>query len=76
MSPHSRAPLLVATRGAGKMRELVPLLAEKGIAAESLAEHAAIVAAIRVHDGDAAEAAARAHIRAAFKARIRIWQES
>ena len=45
-------------------------------AAESLAEHTAIVAAIRAHDGDAAEAAARAHIRAAFKARIRIWQES
>ena len=45
-------------------------------AAESLAEHTAIVAAIRAHDGDAAEAAARAHLRAAFKARIRIWQES
>jgi DNA-binding GntR family transcriptional regulator len=45
-------------------------------AVESLAEHAAIVAAIRAHDGDGAEAAARTHIRAAFKARIRIWQES
>lgn len=51
-------------------------LAAPDRAAESLAEHAAIVAAIRAHDGDAAEAAARAHIRAAFKARIRIWQES
>ncbi|CAM3211019.1 MULTISPECIES: GntR family transcriptional regulator [Methylobacterium] len=43
-------------------------------AGESLDEHAAIIAAIRAHDGDRAEAAARAHIRAAFKARIRIWQ--
>jgi DNA-binding GntR family transcriptional regulator len=51
-------------------------LAAPDRASESLAEHAAIVAAIRAHDGDAAEAAARAHIRAAFKARIRIWQES
>jgi DNA-binding GntR family transcriptional regulator len=41
---------------------------------ESLDEHAAMIAAIRAHDGDRAEAAARAHIRAAFKARIRIWQ--
>jgi XTP/dITP diphosphohydrolase len=38
VSTHSRAPLLVATRGAGKMRELIPLFAERGIAAESLAE--------------------------------------
>jgi len=50
-------------------------LAAPDRAAESLAEHAAIVAAIRAHDGDGAEAAARTHIRAAFKARIRIWQE-
>ncbi|WP_425510588.1 hypothetical protein [Xanthomonas sontii] len=34
------------------------------------------MAAIRAHDADGAEAAARAHIRAAFKARIRIWQEA
>ena len=51
-------------------------LAAPDRAAESLTEHAAIVAAIRAHDADGAEAAARAHIRAAFKARIRIWQES
>lgn len=38
----------------------------------SLAEHGEIVAAIAAHDPDAAEAAARRHIRHAFKARIRL----
>jgi DNA-binding GntR family transcriptional regulator len=40
--------------------------------AESLDEHAAIVAAIAQRDAAAAEAAARGHIQAAFKARLRL----
>ncbi|GJE37180.1 GntR family transcriptional regulator [Methylobacterium persicinum] len=44
-------------------------------AREALDEHQRIVAGIRAHDGDAAEAAARGHIRAAFKARIMMLQE-
>lgn len=50
-------------------------LAAPGRAGEALDEHQRIVAGIRAHDGDAAEAAARAHIRAAFKARIMMLQE-
>ncbi|WP_458093806.1 GntR family transcriptional regulator [Roseomonas sp. WA12] len=38
--------------------------------AESVEEHAAIVAAIEARDAEAAEAAARRHIRNAFKVRI------
>jgi DNA-binding GntR family transcriptional regulator len=40
--------------------------------AHSLAEHEAIVAAIAAGDADAAEAAARLHIRNAFRARIEL----
>ncbi|QRE73256.1 GntR family transcriptional regulator [Methylobacterium aquaticum] len=50
-------------------------LAQGERAAAAIDEHAAIVARIRAHDGDGAEAAARTHIRAAFKARIRLHQE-
>lgn len=39
---------------------------------ESIDEHDAIVRAIAAHDPDAAEAAARTHIRNAFKARVRL----
>lgn len=45
-------------------------LALPGRAAQSLAEHAAIVAAIKAREADAAEAAAREHIRASFAARL------
>lgn len=47
-------------------------LAEAGRAEAAVEEHATIVARVRAHDRDGAEAAARAHIRAAFKARIRM----
>lgn len=40
--------------------------------AQSVREHAAIVAAVAKHDPDAAEAAARGHIANAFKTRIRL----
>nr|WP_244424843.1 GntR family transcriptional regulator [Methylobacterium nodulans] len=49
-------------------------LAEPGRAEPAVDEHAAIVARIRVHDRDGAEEAARAHIRASFKTRIRMYQ--
>lgn len=39
---------------------------------EAAAEHAAILEAIAGRDGDAAEAAARAHIRSAHRARLRL----
>lgn len=45
-------------------------LAVPGRGAESVEEHAAVVAAIEAHDPAAAEAAARRHIRNAFKVRI------
>ena len=44
--------------------------------AQAVAEHAAVVEAIAARDPEAAEAAARRHIRAAFKARIRLGQEN
>jgi DNA-binding GntR family transcriptional regulator len=50
-------------------------LARPGRAATAIDEHAAIVDRIRAHDRDGAEAAARAHIRAACKERIRMYQE-
>jgi DNA-binding GntR family transcriptional regulator len=43
-------------------------------AAQSVEEHAAIVAGIRAHDADGAEQAARRHIRNALKARLRLYQ--
>ncbi|MEH3148673.1 MAG: GntR family transcriptional regulator [Methylobacterium frigidaeris] len=49
-------------------------LAEPDRPGAAIDEHAAIVARIRAHDRDGAEAAARAHIRAAFKTRIRMYQ--
>ncbi|ACL61183.1 GntR family transcriptional regulator [Methylobacterium nodulans] len=51
-------------------------LAVPGRAAQSIEEHQQIVDRIRAHDRDGAEAAARAHIRAAFKARIRLYQDN
>jgi DNA-binding GntR family transcriptional regulator len=51
-------------------------LAVPGRAAQSIDEHRQIVERIRAHDRDGAEAAARAHIRAAFKARIRLYQDN
>jgi DNA-binding GntR family transcriptional regulator len=45
-------------------------------AAESLAEHGAIVERIAANDADGAEAAARLHIRNAFRARIELFQKS
>lgn len=50
-------------------------LAVPGRPLSAIDEHAAIVARVRAHDREGAEAAARAHIRAAFKARIRMYQE-
>ena len=57
------------------MRTSLIILAGTTLAApmrggESLKEHASVVEAIAAHDPDAAEAAARAHMRAAFKARL------
>jgi len=46
-------------------------LAVEGRGAVALDEHAAIVAAIRAGDGDAADAALRAHISMAFETRLR-----
>jgi DNA-binding GntR family transcriptional regulator len=45
-------------------------LAAAGRGRQSIDEHATIVAAIRARDGDAAEAAARRHIRNAFEMRL------
>ncbi len=45
-------------------------LGAKGRARQSIDEHQAIVDAIRAHDGDAAEDAARHHIRNAFEVRL------
>ena len=42
--------------------------------AQSVEEHEAIVSAIRAHDPDAAEEAARQHIRNSFKQRIRLYR--
>jgi DNA-binding GntR family transcriptional regulator len=42
--------------------------------AQSVEEHEAIVSAIRAHDPDAAEQAARQHIRNSFKERIRLYR--
>lgn len=44
-------------------------------AAAAVAEHAAIITALRAQDGDAAEAAMRAHIEAAHRARLRQLRE-
>ncbi|MCU4653726.1 GntR family transcriptional regulator [Roseibacterium sp. SDUM158016] len=44
---------------------------EGGRAEAAIAEHEALIAALRAHDGDAAEAAMRAHIEAAHRARQR-----
>lgn len=49
-------------------------LAVPGRSAESIAEHRAIVEKIAARDPEGAEAAARAHIRAAFHNRIRLNQ--
>lgn len=49
-------------------------LAVPGRGAESVAEHRAIVERIAARDPEGAEAAARAHIRAAFRSRIRLNQ--
>ncbi|MDC7787685.1 GntR family transcriptional regulator [Rhodoplanes sp. TEM] len=45
-----------------------------GRPATAVAEHAAIVAAIAARDADAAEQAARAHIREALRARLKLMQ--
>ena len=42
---------------------------------DAVDEHATIVACIKANDRDGAEAAARAHIRAAFKVRVRMYQD-
>jgi DNA-binding GntR family transcriptional regulator len=47
-------------------------LAAEGRGANALAEHAAIVAAIAAGNGDAADAALRAHISKAFDTRLRL----
>lgn len=49
-------------------------LARPGRSAAAIDEHEAIVARIRAHDRDGAEAAARAHIQAAYRERIRMYQ--
>ncbi|OAN73983.1 GntR family transcriptional regulator [Jannaschia sp. EhC01] len=46
-------------------------LEEADRAAGALAEHAAIIDALKSHDGDAAEAAMRQHIEAAHRARLK-----
>lgn len=50
-------------------------LAESARAGEAVAEHEAIVAAIADRDGAGAEAAMRAHIEAAYRARLRQFRE-
>ena len=60
----------------GLVHRSMALMAETSLAAEgrgphALAEHEAIVAAIAARDGDAAEAALRAHISRAFEVRLR-----
>lgn len=47
-------------------------LAAPGRGAESVAEHHAIVAALEARDEEGAEVAARAHITAAYRARLRL----
>lgn len=44
---------------------------ESGRASDAVAEHDAILAALRAHDGDSAEQAMRRHIEAAHKARLK-----
>jgi DNA-binding GntR family transcriptional regulator len=46
-------------------------LAAEGRGEQSLNEHQAIVDAIRARDGDAAEAAIRAHISVAYETRLK-----
>lgn len=66
--------LLESLRALGDAMTLLgsTTLALPGRHSEALDEHDAIVAAIRARDADAAEAAARAHIKAAKRNRIRI----
>ena len=47
-------------------------LALEGRSSTALEEHAAIISAIERHDADAAEAAAREHIQAAYRCRLRL----
>jgi DNA-binding GntR family transcriptional regulator len=62
-------------KSAGALAEALALLGPttlsiRGRGAQSVAEHAAIVAAIKARDPDAAASAAAGHIRAAFEARL------
>lgn len=55
---------------------LGPSTMEEGVRAEAaVAEHAALIAALRAQDGEAAEAAMRAHIEAAHRARLKQLRE-
>lgn len=49
---------------------------ETGRAKQAMQEHGAIIAALRAHDGAAAEATMRAHIEAAHRARLRQLREA
>ncbi|MGL4311807.1 MAG: GntR family transcriptional regulator [Paracoccaceae bacterium] len=78
---HSQIHLASHNRYLVQQLELVyrsmALLASTSLAAEgrgeaALAEHETIVAAIRAHDGDAADEALREHISHAFETRLRI----
>ncbi|MGI9385245.1 MAG: FCD domain-containing protein, partial [Methyloligellaceae bacterium] len=51
-------------------------LALPGRAEKALAEHARIIEAIAARDGDAADRAARDHIRAAHRARLKLMFET
>ena len=70
LAAHNRY-LLRSLEQLGATMSLLPsLLTRDGRAEQAHAEHRAILQAIRVRDGDAAEAAARTHARAAQKHRL------
>lgn len=70
LAAHNRYLLRSLEQLAATMALLPTLLTVGGRAAAAHAEHVAIVAALRARDGDAAEAAARAHAQAAQRHRL------
>jgi DNA-binding GntR family transcriptional regulator len=70
LAAHNRYLLRSLEQLAATMALLPTLLTRGGRAEQAHAEHRAIIAALLARDGDAAEAAARAHARAAQKHRL------
>lgn len=70
LSAHNRYLLRSLEQIAATMALLPSLLTQGDRAAAAHAEHAALLDALRARDGDAAEAAARAHARAAQRHRL------